>query len=58
MRHVTLWLHVSTLNGHHQANKEHFKVQKVIIQWDPIWFTVEYKIMYKEKLIYKLNNLN
>jgi len=21
---VTLWLHVSTVNGHHQASKEHF----------------------------------
>jgi len=39
-----VWLHVSTVNGHHQANKELcFKVQKNIIQWDPISFTVEYK---------------
>ena len=36
------------LNGHRQANKEHFvKVQVGITQWDPISFTVEYKIMKK-----------
>ena len=29
-----------------------FKVQKGITQWDPISFTVEYKISYKEMLIY------
>ena len=29
-----------------------FKVQKGITQWDPISFTVEYKIMYKETPIY------
>ena len=33
MQWVTLWLHVSTINGHHQANKEHLlKVQKGIKQ--------------------------
>ena len=29
-----------------------FKVQKVITQWDPISFTVEYKIMYIKIPIY------
>jgi len=24
MQWVTLWLHVSTVNSHHQAKKEHF----------------------------------
>jgi len=24
MQQVTLWLHVSTVNGHRQAHKEHF----------------------------------
>jgi len=52
MQLVKLWLHVSIVNGHHQANKEHFKVQKVSTQWDPISFTVEYKIIYKEITIY------
>ena len=33
MQEVTLWLHVSTVNGHHQANKEQFvKVQKGVTQ--------------------------
>ena len=48
-----MWLHVSTVNGHHQANKEHFvKVQIGITQLDPISFTVEYKIIYIEIPIY------
>jgi len=33
-----------------------FKVQKGSTQWDPISFTVEYKIMYKEIPIYNYNN--
>ena len=53
MQLVTMWLHVSTVNGHHQANKEHFvKVQIGITQWDPISFTVEYKIIHQEIPIY------
>jgi len=41
----------STVNCHHQANKEYLlKIQKGSTQWDPILFTVEYKIMYKELL--------
>jgi hypothetical protein len=57
MQWVTLWLHVLTTNGHHQANKEHFvkvQIQTGITQWDSISFTVEYKIIYKETPIYKL----
>ena len=51
MQYVTLWLHVSTVNGHHQANKEHFvKVQTGSTQWDPISFKVEYKIIYKNNI--------
>jgi len=39
-----MWLHVSTINGHYQANKKIlFKVQK----GDPTSFAVEYKILYK-----------
>jgi len=57
MQYVTLWLHVSTVNGHHQANKEHFvKVQTGSTQWDPISFTLEYKIMYKQIPIYNPND--
>ena len=33
---VTLRLHVSTVNGHLQANKEHIKVQQSSTQWDAI----------------------
>jgi len=37
MQYITLWLHVSTASGQHQANKEHLlKVQKGSTQWDPI----------------------
>ena len=51
MQLITPWLNVSTVNDHHQANKEHLlKVQKFSTQWDPISFTVEYKVMYEEFL--------
>jgi len=30
MQRATLWLHVSSVNGHHQANKEHLKYRKVV----------------------------
>ena len=47
MQQVTLWLHVSTVSGHHQANKEHFVKEQIgITQWDPISFTVEYIYIY------------
>jgi len=45
---VTLWQHVSTVNGHLQANREHFKLHQSSTQWDPISFTVGVKMVYGE----------
>ena len=58
MQYITLWLHVSTENGHHQANKEHsVKVQKGSTEWDPISFTVECKIICKKNSNLQLKQL-
>ena len=49
---VTLRQHVSAVNGHLQANREHFNLNKVSTQFDPISFTVKDKITYDEILMY------
>ena len=50
---VTSWQHVSTVNGHLQANREHFlRYNKVNTKWDAISSTVKVKITYDEILIY------
>ena len=46
-----MWLHVSTVKVIIRTKKNVlFKVQKGITQWDPISFTVEYKLLHKKFL--------
>ena len=50
---VTLRQHVSTVDGHLQASREHFlRYNKVSTQWDPISFKAKVKITYDGILIY------